>query len=139
MDIDAVIKAGEEYWDYTCERKLVQVQRDVHGMFRLSGETELVCCSAGFLTDLRAAQHVRNILHLSNKYGVPYWLLYDSLNSIGAGNGVPPEAIARYAAYRLRGGRFPPELGSITDSNGNRFEGNRFAVVDPQESTQHEA
>ncbi len=102
MDVDAVIKAGEEYWDYHESRKQAKVYKDEENLWRLPDEEHLRCCFRVAYRYL-IVDHAASIEHLAMKHGVPSWILTHALVSIKAGRGVPDSVIARYAGWRLTG------------------------------------
>ncbi len=105
MDIQAVIAAGKEWrnlWDEPRARP--NGHRDAYYIFRLA--ERFACCTpyTGYLEcPDRELIHGSSLSHIAIKHGVPTWVVFESLQSIEDGNGVPPAVIAEYAARRLTG------------------------------------
>ncbi len=127
MNIESVIKAGEEYWRLQGMGNQPEGAVDVWGIFRLA--QHLPCCEvvkAGMMRELvdrqdvpRDAvnswyypikyqsqvwrQHGSSPIHLCYKHDVPLWLFHHSLLYIKYGHGVPDSVLAEYAELRLTG------------------------------------
>ncbi len=105
MDIDRVIAAGKHYRALREYRAHPAGVYGPDGLFRLT--ERYPCCermpiTLGVWTD-QELYHGRLLIHVAYAYDVPFSMLIESLDSIDAGNGVSPDALARYARGRLTG------------------------------------